>query len=119
MTANGQQIVFPTTPTTAETHLDTCLRSSGGSFRRDTGMGREINHSPPCSVEVKNERSDTSPPPPPYACMSYTVACFEIHKKLRRFAPAVLLALRNLTNGVKFKRLFVSQVVVVVGSSST
>jgi hypothetical protein len=50
--------------------------------------------------------------------MSDTVACSEIHKKLRRIAPAVLLALRNLTNGVKFKRLFVSQVV-VVGSSST
>jgi hypothetical protein len=49
--------------------------------------------------------------------MSYTVACSEIHKKKGRFASAVLLALRNLTNGVKFKRLFVSQV--VVGSSST
>jgi hypothetical protein len=50
--------------------------------------------------------------------MSYRVACSEIHKKLPRFALAVLLALRNLTNGMKFKRLFVSQVV-VVGSSST
>lgn len=69
------------------THLGTCLRSAGNSFRRATGMSREINHSPPCSIEVKYERCGTSPRPPPYACMSHTVACSEMQKKCGVLLP--------------------------------
>ena len=67
--------------------VDTGFFSPGGL----KGLGREVNHSPTCSAEVKNESSYAYTPPLwrglgkkiPFA-LRCALACWSFHDKLRR-----------------------------------
>jgi hypothetical protein len=59
----GQKTFLCSVQTGSGAHPASCPVGTGGSFPLDKRPGREVDHSPPSSVDVKNPRSYTSTPP--------------------------------------------------------